>query len=96
VNEEEGHEHVFTEDEKLTEARLGIERALDNYLRVRGEIGGEEAELTMTSWAVVLEFMSLEMSLFSVAGFLKEEKEHQMPSTSRGLYEFGVDAFRRG
>jgi hypothetical protein len=86
----------FTEDERLTNARMDIEKAIQAYVDVKAEMVGERSTITVTSWAVSMEFSSLELSLFDMAGWDKTEKDNQMPSVTRGLFEFGVDAFRRG
>jgi hypothetical protein len=84
----------LTDSIELDAARQQVDEAIRAFVKVRAR----EAEIAdrpiVTSWVVFAEYTSNDLEVEDSSGRAVIIPNGQMPTTTRGCYEYGADAFR--
>lgn len=85
----------MAESPQREEARKDVDRAIKEFARVRAEEEGMGPDAYVTGWVAFAEYLTTDIQNQDASGNCVIVPDDQLGATSRGLFEFGSDAFRR-
>lgn len=83
------------EDKNLEALRLEVDRAVKAFVAYTADSREHENAYTI-GWSAYAEYTTVEFQQNDYSGNVCIVPEGQPAATSRGLFEFGADAFGRG
>lgn len=83
------------DSKELSEARTQLSGAVLNFVRVYAQERGIEGDVFIMGWAGFAEYVTPDMVQADTSGNAILVPDDQHAATSRGLFEFGADAFSR-
>lgn len=85
-----------TDSEELSIARASVDAAVRQYVRVHAqERGIDPSSVFVTGWSGFAEYITPDYVQNDQSGNVVIVPDDQNAATSRGLFEFGADAFSR-
>ena len=85
---------MATDSTELAEARAAADKAIRAYVAVRSQ-ELEHPGAYVVGWAAYAEYTTVDFERDEQSGNMVIVPDAQAASMSRGLFEFGVDAFAR-
>lgn len=82
-------------DPKLSELRTAVGKAIQDFVLYQAEVIREHKDPIIAGWAVMVEYTNMEMYHEDSSAAMVVVPDDQSASTTRGLFEFGCEAFSR-
>lgn len=79
---------------ELNKARENVDKAIREFVRVQAHERGQE-DIYVVAWVGFAEYVSRDMVVDEKSAISAIIPDDQNAATSRGLFEFGTDAFSR-
>lgn len=84
----------MTDSEELAAKRLAVDKAIKDFISCQAEEHGQ-SDAYVLGWAAFAEYTSIDLESEDATGNVVLVPDGQAGSMSRGLFDFGADAFSR-